>query len=91
MRRLIEGLNIPVTKDGMLVSKEFIELLESQKKVPSFTSTQIDDSSHPLNKQYRFKGMHIWNDTTNRPLWSSGNGRTDAWIDGSGSTVHTPS
>ena len=82
-----------VVEDDKTLTPAFgIELVSMAKQVgrEKYTTAQITDASSACNSR-RFEGKEIWNTTTSRPLWSAGDGRTDVWVDGQVTTVHTPS
>lgn len=54
------------------------------------STTSLEDSTHAVNTYNKYEGKRIFNSTTNIPVWASGNGATDTWLDATGSTDHTP-
>lgn len=55
------------------------------------TTTNIEDAAHDVNTNAgKVEGAMIWNSTTNKPVWAVGNTDEAAWVDATGTTVHTP-
>ena len=56
------------------------------------TTTNIEAIANIINTSpLKIKGKMIFNSTTNKPLWASGNANNSTWLDATGSIAHTPS
>lgn len=53
------------------------------------TTTQLASVTSQINLTKR-KGMIVYNTTTNKPVWSTGDTAASTWVDGTGATAHTP-
>lgn len=60
-------------------------------RVPNWTTAQITNAAHVVNTENKRAGTMIFNTTTGLPLWATGNGATDTWVNATGATAHTPS
>lgn len=57
----------------------------------TYTSTQLDDSTHAVNTGAgKVQGAMVYNTTTDNPVWAIGNADGDVWVDGAGTTVNNP-
>lgn len=83
-----EAVTVP---PGMVV--EFFDLPLSSVTVPDpdvYEDANFEDVRDPLNTDYKYAGKMLWDVTTGAPIWASGDGAEDVWVDGAGSTVYTP-
>lgn len=55
----------------------------------SFDSSVLLDKNSIINRS-KYEGFFTWDSTLKKPLWAKGKGRSDPWVDSSGTTVHTP-
>jgi hypothetical protein len=54
------------------------------------TAAALIDEANAINTTGKFAGKQVWDSTNNVPLWASGAGVNDVWIDGVGDPVITP-
>ncbi len=60
-------------------------------QLPTETSTNLDDVGHAVNTgALKIQGTVIYNSTTDNPVYAVGNAAADIWVDGAGTTVHSP-
>jgi hypothetical protein len=56
------------------------------------TTAQLNDIAAQVNTQVdKRQGSQAYNSTTNNPVYAVGSADGDIWVDGAGTTVHTPS
>ena len=63
----------------------------ASSQAPGQNATNLANAAHPINTSGKFKGVCVFNNTTNRPVWASNGGPTDPWFDAMGTAVITPS
>jgi hypothetical protein len=55
------------------------------------TTTALEDITDAINTNNgKIQGSMVYNATTDCPVWATGAASGDVWVDGTGSTVHTP-
>lgn len=54
------------------------------------TSAEIEDVGSSINVNTKAIGGLVFNTTTTKPVYASGSGPTDVWVDATGATAHTP-
>lgn len=54
------------------------------------TAAQLTAATNAANTVGKHTGRQVWDSTNGRPVWASGSGATDVWVDHAGTTVHTP-
>ena len=55
------------------------------------TTTQLNDVTDAVNTGLdKVQGFRRYNTTTDNPVYAVGSADNDIWVDGVGSTVHTP-
>jgi hypothetical protein len=55
------------------------------------TTTDLTNITHEINtSSYKQKGLCVWNDTTNKPVWATDDQDGSPWADATGTNVHTP-
>ena len=55
------------------------------------TTTNLEDVTATVNTSDRkVEGLMVFNETTNKPVWSVGASDNSVWVDATGSTAHTP-
>jgi hypothetical protein len=74
-----EVSRIQVADESGIITPEMALELQRMFSVEKYSGTQIADKGSNCNGS-RFESKVIWNSTTKRPLWSSGDSRTDTWI-----------
>jgi hypothetical protein len=58
---------------------------------PTSTTTALEDATNAVNTSaLKRAGYQVFNTTTNKPVWATGGGDTDVWVDATGTTEHTP-
>lgn len=56
------------------------------------TTAELDDIADAINTgAAKVQGYQVYNTTTDNPCWAVGAADGDIWVDGAGTTVHTPS
>lgn len=59
--------------------------------IVSETATNLADITHAINTgAAKVAGYQVWDSTNSRPVWAVGNADGSVWVDGGGTTVHTP-
>ena len=57
----------------------------------TYTTTELEDVTNLVNTSPRkVDGFKVWNTTTNKPVYSTGNADASVWVDSTGATAHTP-
>ncbi len=54
------------------------------------TTANLAQDTHTVNTFNKFVGKRVFNTTTSMPVYASGSGATDVWVDATGATAHTP-
>lgn len=55
------------------------------------TTVQLEDITNAINTDAgKVQGAVVYNSTTDNPVYAVGSGDGDVWVDGAGTTVHTP-
>lgn len=58
---------------------------------PLETTTNLEDITHAINTAAsKVQGTMVYNSTTDNPVYAVGNANDSVWVDGAGTTVHTP-
>lgn len=61
------------------------------RRLPTSTTTNLEDISASINtSDAKEEGVVVFNTTTNKPVYATGNADGDVWVDATGSTAHTP-
>lgn len=55
-----------------------------------FNASQFLDKKSSVNTRFKREGVPVWDYTTKRPVWPTGNGETDPWIYGDGAVAYSP-
>lgn len=55
-----------------------------------FNSSQFLSKDATINRQLKMEGRHVWDVTSSKPVWASGDEPTANWIYGDGSVAYTP-
>lgn len=59
--------------------------------IVSETTTNLADITHAINTgAAKVAGYQVWNSTTSAPVWAVGDTDGALWVDGVGTTAHTP-
>jgi hypothetical protein len=59
--------------------------------IVSETATNLADITHAINTgAAKVAGYQVWDSTNSQPVWAVGNADGSVWVDGAGTTVHTP-
>ena len=59
--------------------------------IVSETATNLADVTHAINTgAAKVAGYEVWDSTNSQPVWAVGNADGSVWVDGTGTTVHTP-
>jgi len=60
-------------------------------KLPSATTAQLADVGHAINTgDQKVLGSVMYNSDTHNPVYAVGSAHADIWVDGAGTTVHSP-
>ena len=62
----------------------------ASSQAPGQNATNLANAAHPINTSGKFKGVCVFNNTTNRPVWASNGDPTSPWFDATGTAVITP-
>ena len=55
------------------------------------TTTELADVSHVVNtRDSKVAGSHVFNTTTNKPVWAVSNADAGVWVESDGTTEHSP-
>lgn len=54
------------------------------------TTAELADIGDVVNTTYKFPGKQVFNTTTGKPVFATGTGAADAWVNADGTTAHTP-
>jgi hypothetical protein len=54
------------------------------------TTVALAAVGNAINTTNKYEGKPVWNTTTHRPVWAAGATAAAVWIDGVGTTIHTP-
>lgn len=68
-------------------------LLEIEKvlnSTESFVSEQFLAKESSVNTRLKREGLSVWDSTTKKPVWATGNAPEDAWIFGDGTVAYSP-
>lgn len=57
--------------------------------VEGITSADLIDETHRVNVKDKYESKQLWNNTTHFPIWATGAGVNDDWVDSAG-TTYTP-
>src|SRR5699024_2048699 len=63
----------------------------ASSQAPGQNAGNLSNAGHPINTSGKFKGVCVFNNSTNQPVWASNGGPTDPWLDAMGAAVITPS
>lgn len=55
-----------------------------------FTSDQFLSKDATVNKRLKMEGRPVWDLTSSKPVWASGDEPTADWIYGDGTVAYTP-
>lgn len=59
--------------------------------IVSETATNLADITNAINTgAAKVAGYEVWDSTNSQPVWAVGNADGSVWVDGTGTTVHTP-
>ena len=61
------------------------------KGVETSTTAALDAVGNAINTSGKYEGRELWNATTDNPVYAVGSAAADIWVDGAGTTVHSPS
>ena len=93
-----QSTGVSLDKPGLRYALDSIYAYRSE--VPAERRVHVQDTaittgftaaSDRINVYDKYTGKPAFNVSTNQPLWATGGGTTDTWVDATGSTVYTPS
>lgn len=56
-----------------------------------YKSEQFNSKDSGVNKVQKREGVQLWDSTSKKPVWSTGNSPEDTWIFGDGTVAYSPS
>lgn len=59
--------------------------------VETSTTAALDAVGNAINTAGKYEGKQLFNTDTDNPVWAVGSAAADIWVDGAGTTVHSPS
>src|SRR5699024_10356238 len=62
----------------------------ASSQAPGQNAGNLSNASHPINTSGKFKGVCVFNNTKNQPVWASNGDPTGPWLDATGAAVITP-
>lgn len=65
--------------------------LRDMERAANITAADLADVGNVINTMDKYLGKMVWDSTNNKPVWAKGIAAADVWIDGTGSTVYSPS
>lgn len=88
----IDVNNITAVPEAAVTAHEAaLTILQSQVTIVSETATNLADITNAINTgAAKVAGYFVWDSTNNAPVWAVGGADGDVWVDGVGTTVHTP-
>jgi hypothetical protein len=55
------------------------------------TTAELASVVHEINtSDYKVEGLQVFNSSTNKPVWATGNADNSTWVDATGAVAHTP-
>ncbi|ATB52656.1 hypothetical protein PVS_20 [Vibrio phage vB_VspS_VS-ABTNL-3] len=71
--------------------REQLKQIETAINRPlKFTSDQFLNSEATINRALKLEGRTVWDETSKKPVWASGDGPEEPWIFGDGTVAYTP-
>ena len=68
-----------------------LTIQQTQVPVVSETAANLANIAASINTDAaKVAGYWVWDSTNNQPVWAVGSADGDVWVDGVGTTVHTP-
>lgn len=65
--------------------------LRDIERAANVSAANLTDVTHAINTMDKYLGKMVWDVTNNKPVWAKGIAAADDWIDGTGTTVYSPS
>ena len=91
-RRFVQAALTTLTAADVVLTADVAALEPTTLLLPRETTTNLDDVGHAVNTAAtKVQGLVIYNTTTDNPVYAVGNADADIWVDGAGSTAHSPS
>lgn len=59
--------------------------------VETTTTAALDAVGNAINTAGKYQGRQLYNTDTDNPVYATGSAAADVWVDGAGTTVHSPS
>ena len=68
-----------------------LDLVAFTLALPTETTTNLADVAHSINtSDKKVQGAVVYNTTTDNPVYAAGAAAADIWVDGAGTTAHSP-
>lgn len=65
--------------------------VDALPKIFKSDTTNLEDATNEINTSaFKEEGRMVFNTVTNKPVWATGDGASDVWVDATGATAHTP-
>jgi len=86
--------NVPdanITEGSVTQHEAALTITQAQGITVSETSTNLLDITHAINTgALKVASYQVWDSTNLQPVWAAGDTDGAVWVDGAGTTVHTP-
>lgn len=66
------------------------EVEKALNQPDKFTAEQFRSQESQVNTRFKIEGRPVWDITSKKPVWPTGNGADATWIFGDGTVAYSP-
>lgn len=69
---------------------ELAQIAEAINQVTKYSGPQLSAKDSDANRRNKAEGRPVWDTTSKKPVWPTGNSPESVWIFGDGSIAYSP-